>query len=493
MRIWRRARGVARLGGNDGGEARRLAELERAAGATPAGCAWLDDRTVDDLDLAQVFGAIDRTRTATGAQILWRWLAAPAHDLELLAAREVEIAAVGDSGERERIGSALGGSTIADAAMLPRLLWEPPAVPLRGALLWALAGALIAFLVIARWWPPALLGVVAMIGVNLVVDDWSKLRLAQQARGLEVLDDLLKRAARLAHVVPGELAAPDLSVRDVLRRRMAILALRDPFDLLDLVRAGLLVRLVVTRSAMQLVTAERERLRAIVQWFGGVDAACAVAALRAERAETRVAELVHGDRVIVGRDISHPAIANAIGNDLELRGGLLVTGSNMSGKSTFLRTVAVNAILAQSIHTTFGGWRATPLTVRSVMRIADDPARGMSTYAIEVAAIGELVADSAGDMLFVVDEPFNGTNPTIRVPIVVAVLEYLVEHGLVVAATHDLDVATRLNARFERGYFEEQDEGTFDRHLRGGIAPATNAVEILRRAGYPNEILRRLL
>src|SRR3954469_15832399 len=112
MRIWRRARGLARLGGNDGGEARRLAELERAAGATPAGCAWLDDRTVDDLDLAQVFGAIDRTRTSTGAQVLWRWLAAPAHDLELLAAREVKLAAVGDESLRRQLGGALGTTTI---------------------------------------------------------------------------------------------------------------------------------------------------------------------------------------------------------------------------------------------------------------------------------------------------------------------------------------------------------------------------------------------
>jgi len=478
MRLWRRSRGQARLGGNDGGEARRLAELERAAGATPAGCAWLDDRTVDDLDLAQV---------------LWRWLAAPAHDLELLAAREQRIAAVGDAAVRERAGHALGTTTIADAAMLPRLLWEPPATPLRGALLWALGGALFAFLVLARWWPPALLGVIAMFGVNLIVDDWSKLRLAQQARGLEVLDDTLQRAAGLARAIPAELAGPDLGVREVLRRRMAILAIRDPFDLLDLLRAGLLVRLVVTRSAMQLVAAERARLREIVLWFGEVDAACAIAALRAERPETRIPELERGERGIVACDLAHPALANAIGNDLELRGGLLVTGSNMSGKSTFLRTVAVNAILAQSIHTTFGAWRATPLTVLTVMRIADDPARGMSTYAIEVAAIGELVRAKAGDMLFVVDEPFNGTNPTIRVPIVVAVLEFLVEHGLCVAATHDLDVATRLNARFARGYFEEQDEGTFDRHLRVGIAPATNAVEILRRAGYPNEILRRLV
>ena len=493
MRIWRRGPRLARLGGNDGGEARRLAELERAAGAVPEGCAWLDDRTVDDLDLAQVFGAIDRTHTATGAQVLWRWLAAPARSLDVLAAREREIAAVADPAVRERLGAALGTTPAADAAMLPRLLWEPPAAPLSGALLWTLAGAMIALLVLARWWPPALLGAVAIFGVNLILDDWSKLRLAQQARGLEVLDDALKCAARVAAVVPAELAPPDLGVRRLVHRRMAILTLQDPFDLLNLLRAGLLVRLIVTRSAMQLVDAERARLREIVLWVGKVDAVCSVAALRAERADTRIAQVVAGDRAIVARDLAHPAIPNAIGNDLELRDGLLVTGSNMSGKSTFLRTVAVNAILAQAIHTTFGAWRATPLTVRTVMRIADDPARGMSTYAIEVAAIGELVAAGEGDMLFVVDEPFNGTNPTIRVPIVVAVLEYLVDHGLVVAATHDLDVATRLNPRFARGYFEELDEGGFDRHLRAGIAPASNAVEILRRAGYPNEILRRLL
>jgi DNA mismatch repair ATPase MutS len=114
----------------------------------------------------------------------------------------------------------------------------------------------------------------------------------------------------------------------------------------------------------------------------------------------------------------------------------------------------------------------------------------MSTYAVEVAAVRELVADTPATLV-VLDEPFHGTNPAIRVPIVVAVLEYLVGRGLVVAATHDLDVATRLDARFARAYFEERD-GRFDRHLREGVAPAANAVEILRRAGYPAAITDRL-
>ncbi len=96
------------------------------------------------------------------------------------------------------------------------------------------------------------------------------------------------------------------------------------------------------------------------------------------------------------RAIAHPAIADAVGNDVTLvDGGLLVTGSNMSGKSTFLRTLALNAICAQSIHTTFGAWHASLLRVFAVMRVDDDTAGGISKYAAEVAAIGGLVAASS--------------------------------------------------------------------------------------------------
>ncbi|HEY1546474.1 MAG TPA: hypothetical protein VGG28_01575 [Kofleriaceae bacterium] len=94
--------------------------------------------------------------------------------------------------------------------------------------------------------------------------------------------------------------------------------------------------------------------------------------------------------------------------------------------------------------------------------------------------------------LFVIDEPFHGTNPTVRVPIVVAVIELLAAHDLVVAATHDLDVATKLDAALVRGYFDELADGSFDRTLKPGVARSTNAVAILRRAGYPAAILDRL-
>jgi hypothetical protein len=468
-----------------------VADARLLADAVPHDANRLDDRTIDDLELGDAFTAIDRTRTITGAQVLWHWVVAPTHDPGVLAEREAAVATVGRVGSE--LGDALGTSMATEAHDLPRLLWGEPIRASHGRWFVASLVTLVACLVVSSWWHPAVVAVVLLFVAHVLLDDWAKLRLAHAARALEQLDDILGRTQTLARLAP-DLARPiasDLSVRRRLRRRVGVLRVHDPFELLDVLRAGFLVRVLVAHSCLRLVDAERERLRRIVNWFGEIDALASIAALRADR-ETCVPDVVPGPPVLVARDLRHPTIANAIGNDIDLTAsGLLITGSNMSGKSTLLRTIALNAILAQSIHTTFGAWRASPLHVRSVMRIADAPERGMSTYAVEVAAMRELVTDERA-CLFVIDEPFNGTAPGVRVPIVVAVLDYLVTRGLVVAATHDLDVATRLDDRFARGYFEERD-GVFDRRLWAGIAPTTNAVEILLRADYPAAITSRLV
>jgi DNA mismatch repair ATPase MutS len=134
--------------------------------------------------------------------------------------------------------------------------------------------------------------------------------------------------------------------------------------------------------------------------------------------------------------------------------------------------------------------------VFAVMRVADATADGMSTYAVEVAAIGTLVEavarrDHELPALFVIDEPFSGTNPALRVPIVVSTLDYLGDRDVAIAATHDLEVAAQVDSRFARGYFCEPDDdtGQFDHKLRPGIAPTSNALALLVRAGYPHAIV----
>lgn len=350
---------------------------------------------------------------------------------------------------------------------------------------------------VGRWPPLGIIGALLLLA-NVWIDDWVSLRLAPRAHALQVLGQVLGSAERMIRggAWRDDTVANDLAVFAGFRKRLAWLTVSDPFGIADFLRAGMLVRLLLLGTWLHRVDRERERLRRVVLWLGELDALVSIASLRAERRDTRLPRLSTGDRRIAAGRIVHPAIVGAVGNDVALDAGLLVTGSNMSGKSTFLRTVAINAICAQSIHTTFGTWHASLFRVFAVMRIADATADGMSTYAVEVAAIGRLVEavaphDREVPALLVLDEPFRGTNPALRVPIVVSVLDYLGQRGTVIAATHDLDVAAQVDSRFARGYFCEPDDeaGRFDHTLRAGVAPTSNALALLVRAGYPPAIV----
>jgi hypothetical protein len=487
------------LGRAEIADARRLADAERAAGGVPEGCAWLDERTVEDVDLPLVFRAIDRTTTPTGAQALWRWLVGPAVRVDVLAARERTLARLAaQPALRDRIRDALAGHPASDAPHLPRLLWEPLPGPVRVGWFAGLAAAVVVLGVLAAWWPLLALAGAGLLIANVLIDDWASLRLAPQGHALQVLGRVLGSAER---VIGGgawrdDAVATDLAAFAGFRKRLAWLTVSDPLGIADLLRAGLLVRLLLLGRWLRRVECERDRLRRVVLWLGELDALVSTASLRTERLDARLPRLSTGAGRIAAGGIVHPAIAGAVGNDVALDAGLLVTGSNMSGKSTFLRTIAINAICAQSIHTTFGTWQASLFRVFAVMRIADATADGMSTYAVEVAAIGNLVDAAAPrgrelPALLVLDEPFRGTNPALRVPIVVSVLDYLGQRNIVIAATHDLDVAAQVDSRFARGYFCEPDDrtGRFDHTLRAGVAPTSNALALLVRAGYPPAIV----
>jgi hypothetical protein len=506
-----RTRQHVRLGGTAPGDVRHLAELERAGGdhAAPEGCAWLDETTVADLELPLVFARLDRSVTPLGAQVSWRWLVAPAQALGVLAGRERGLAwMAADPGRRAEVQAALARMAREDTAAVPYLMWGAPVrLPASLAVFRALQLGLWAALLLASWQHWLLIVAIVLLATNLLVDDRVNTGVARHARALEMLGVVLSVARtlvkrRLGPPEPLAALAAELPALAGLRRRIATLTFRDPFELSDLFRAVFLVRVVALARANDVLRRERDRLRRLVILVGEIDALAAVATLRAERDDLAAPELDASADGLTAADLRHPAIDGAVGNDLALGDdSLLLTGSNMSGKSTFLRALAVNAVLAQSLHTVWGRWRAPLYRVVAAMRVSDDTALGTSTYAAEVLSVHRLIA-AADDAtattpaLLVLDEPFRGTNPAARVPIVVAVLEHLAQRGVVGAATHDPEVAARLSPRFRRGFFRERlpadedadtdaaDDG-FDYRLRPGVAPSTNALALLRRAGYP--------
>lgn len=194
----------------------------------------------------------------------------------------------------------------------------------------------------------------------------------------------------------------------------------------------------------------------------------------------------------------HPLIDNCVTNDLTLEGNsLLLTGSNMSGKTTFIRNVAINSILAQTLNICFAEEYSAPFfKLYSSIRIEDDLLDDTSYYLAEVLTIKELIEASQQESpcLFVLDEIFKGTNTVERISGGKAILSYLNKgNNMVLVSTHDIELTEILSKeKYKLYHFSEQidnDELIFDYKLKDGELKTRNAIKILELHDYPSEII----
>ena len=183
-------------------------------------------------------------------------------------------------------------------------------------------------------------------------------------------------------------------------------------------------------------------------------------------------------------------------NDVHLAADLavlVISGSNMSGKSTLLRTVGVNAVLAQAgAPVRARRLRLSPLAVGTSMRIADSLQAGTSRFYAEIQRLRQIVDLAAGPrpLLFLLDEILHGTNSHDRRFGAEAIVRGLVQRGAIgLVTTHDLSLATIADALAPRAanvHFEDHLEDgrmTFDYQLRPGVVRKSNALELMRAVG----------
>lgn len=176
---------------------------------------------------------------------------------------------------------------------------------------------------------------------------------------------------------------------------------------------------------------------------------------------------------------------------------MLITGSNASGKSTYLKTAALTALLAQSICTAPARrYEAGAFRIYSSMALSDDLLAGESYYIVETRSLKRIV-DSTGDgpVLCVIDEVLRGTNTVERIAASCEVLRALAADGaLCLAATHDIELCGLLEPAYALYHFEERIEGremVFDYRLRAGKATSRNAIDLLRLIGFDEAIVDR--
>ncbi|HTU93482.1 MAG TPA: hypothetical protein VMF69_25605 [Gemmataceae bacterium] len=241
---------------------------------------------------------------------------------------------------------------------------------------------------------------------------------------------------------------------------------------------------------------------AISRWLdvvGQFEALCALAAYAYENPDDPFPEIVtDGAPCYDGEQLGHPLLpaSRCVRNDLHLKDGLrvlIVSGSNMSGKSTFLRTAGINAVLALAgAPVRAHRLRLPPLVIGATLRIQDSLQQGRSRFYAEILRVRQIVDLTRGrlPLLFLLDEIFAGTNSHDRRLGAEAIVRGLVDSGaLGLVTTHDLSlthIAEQLGSRAANVHFAdhfENGEMKFDYRLHPGVVRHSNALALMRAVG----------
>jgi hypothetical protein len=231
---------------------------------------------------------------------------------------------------------------------------------------------------------------------------------------------------------------------------------------------------------------------------GQFEALCSLATYAYENPDDPFPELVEQAPQLDGQDVGHPLLPKrqCVRNDLRFNEDLrvlIVSGSNMSGKSTYLRTIGINVVLAQAgapVRATH--LRLSPLAVGATLRIQDSLQAGKSRFYAEITRVRQLVDLAKGSipLFFLLDEIFHGTNSHDRQLGAEGVVKSLIKLGAIgLVTTHDLalaDIAERLAPQAANVHFEDQiKEGqiTFDYRVHEGVVRHSNALALMRAVG----------
>lgn len=272
--------------------------------------------------------------------------------------------------------------------------------------------------------------------------------------------------------------------------------------ILEYVRIFTHIDLIQFQRMLKILQEKENEISRMLEIFGYIESMIAAASFRELLGVYCVPEFVSAEAGLhlIIEEMYHPQIDEPVANSIHAKGGVLITGSNASGKSTFLKTVGICNVLAQTIMTVPArSYRADFFKLYSSMAIKDDLSLKESYYLAEIKALrrilqaGEYERERNGYVLCLVDEVLRGTNTVERIAASAQVLKGLSgSNVLCLAATHDIELTYMLEHYYTNYHFEEEiceGDVRFDYRLREGRAVTRNAIRLLSLLGYPEEMI----
>lgn len=471
----------------------------------------LTDQTIEDIDFYGLFAFIDRTTSKVGQQFLFKKIIEPTNNFTDQSERLVNLLS-NDKQVREEIQLEFlklnnDGAYFISSLLKDKLLERP-----KWFNLLFLDLLIVACLVILSFkFPVLIIALIIPVALNMFLHYWNKNNTFQFLRSFPQLNNLINVSKVLIKKSESFYdKSIEVSISDLrsFQKKMILIKFETGSGfqselnllatyLIELIKAIFLVEIFTLYIITRALENKKASIRALFDYIGNIDSSISIASLRAGKEKTCIPVFTSPTKEFRVKNLYHPLIEDCVKNDLSIKSkSIMITGSNMAGKSTFLRTLILNSILAQTIYTCFANEFTTPIVKQfSSIRIDDNLFDGKSYYFQEVSIMGSLIeqVEFTHQNLFVLDEVFKGTNTIERISSAKAILSYLNRgENIVIVATHDIELADMLANEYDLYHFTEtieNDELHFDHIIRSGQLRTRNAIKILELSNYPVDII----
>jgi DNA mismatch repair ATPase MutS len=477
------------------------------------------ERTWRDLDGDTLLRGLDHTRTPLGRQRLYATMREPESATQRALIDDVAQRCSTDRDLRNRLIAALAHHHGSGGYRMWQLLAEQ-----RLTTGWMRAAPLVTLLLllllsIVSFVPSVIVAIVPLAFVGLAVRLFGLSRIGAYIGPLRELAPVLRTARAVAQALDAD-AHADPSLRALVSDlRPAEVGLASVARWARLVNPDLVasneilaslyeyINLVLLLDVNALVfvgeslARHRTAIDRVCRAVGTVDVALSVASFRSTGAWCRPTFQING-AALAFTALRHPLLRDGVPNDLTLSAGqgLLLTGANMSGKSTLLRALGVNVLMGRALATCSATSATLPITsVYTCIGHTDDLERGVSYFYAEAEAVAELLRRSAEQRaLLLFDELFRGTNAAERLAAAEMTLRHVVAGGektggqFVAIATHDLQLGDFLSDCFRSAHLTVSVDGAslhFAYTLASGPAQTRTALALLRQLGVPGDWL----
>ncbi|WP_461633519.1 MutS-related protein [Labilibaculum euxinus] len=475
----------------------------------------LSDKTCNDLDFDELFMFLDRTNSKVGQQYLYNKLREiPSDSKNVELDEELINQFATDSNFRLQIQTELTKLNHREAYYISTLFQEGYLEPPR----WFFVIQLLSFTsILSVLLLPFNLKMFFVLGgvfiINICFHLWNKRNLSSYSDSIPQLL-ILKRVANklfqtknLKRINP--LLNESIQTTNQIRNRMLIFKLESKIEgdfqvifwsILELLKILFLLEPLLLFGVLKRLDSRRKEIEKVFSFVGRIDALLSIASLR-KGGDCCIPKIDEENSRMEAREIYHPLIVNCVRNDIEVNDkSILLTGSNMSGKTSLIRAIGINVLTGLTMNTCFAKSMMIPrICIYSAIRISDDLMNDKSYYFEEVLTIKNMIDKScnAKVSLFLLDEIFKGTNTVERISAGKAVLSALAKNNnRVFVSTHDIELTDLLEKEYELYHFSElvSDKSVdFDYKLKEGKLKNRNAIRILEINDFPELVIKEAM